>query len=57
MNLTDQELDALKNSKNESEWNATCDQIKSARSGQYPPDWHSKVLATGLIQDAQLGWH
>jgi len=56
MNLTDQELNALKNSKNETEWNSICDQIKRARSGQYPPDWFPKVLATGLIQTVQLGW-
>lgn len=51
MNLTEAELNELKNTKNETEWNALCDKIKAARKGSYPPDWFNKVLLTGVISE------
>ena len=56
MNLTDAELAKLKASKNETEWNATCDEVKAARGGQYPPDWYQKVLASGVAGTVQSKW-
>jgi hypothetical protein len=47
--LTEDELIALSNAKNAEDWNETCDTIKAARSGWYPPDWYVKVLASGLM--------
>jgi hypothetical protein len=56
MNLTDEELQNLKDTKSEQEWNNTCDEVKRARGGQYPPDWYAKVLATGLAHEVQANW-
>lgn len=51
MNITDDEIEKLKNSKTESEWNAACDDIKRARKGMYPPDWWPKVQQSGLLRE------
>jgi len=50
--ITDEEIDLLKNSKTEVEWNAICDKIKKSRNGHYPPDWWSKVKLSGIIDEA-----
>lgn len=52
MNITDEEIDKLKKTNNEGQWNAVCDEIKKARGGQYPPDWWSKVKQSGLMDEA-----
>jgi len=44
MNLTENELQSLKNAKNSEKWDGICDKIKSKRDGNYPPDWYEKVL-------------
>ena len=49
MNLTEDEMIKLRNAKSESEWNAVCDEIKTARNGTYPPDWFDKMIETGLL--------
>jgi hypothetical protein len=49
MLITESELELLKATKSENEWNDACDKIKDARDGQYPPDWYVKVLASGLM--------
>jgi hypothetical protein len=49
VNLTALELNELDACKTEKEWNATCDKIKAARGGQYPPDWFMKIIASGFI--------
>jgi hypothetical protein len=56
MNLTEAEMIELKNTTNESEWNAVCDKIKAARKGSYPPDWFNKVLLTGVISEIAAKW-
>lgn len=53
--LTEVELDSLKASKTEQEWNATCDAIKKAHGG-YPPDWFVKVLMSGVLAMTQANW-
>lgn len=45
--ITPEEIAALTNAKTEQEWNALCDQIKSAHGG-YPVDWYAKVMLSGL---------
>jgi hypothetical protein len=54
--LTDAELKALKESKNEQEWNDACDAVKKARNGSYPSDWFAKVLLSGVAAEAQANW-
>lgn len=56
MNITEQELEKLKATKSETEWNATCDEIKRARGGEYPPDWWAKVAMSGIMSIASLAW-
>jgi hypothetical protein len=56
MNLTNEELKALKESKNSDEWNAACDAVKKARNNSYPPDWFVKVLLSGVAAQAEARW-
>ncbi len=56
MKLTDQELEMLKSAQSPVEWNSLCNQIKRARNGQYPEDWYSKVIVSGLIRSKELSW-
>lgn len=42
-----QTCDALRLSKNETEWNAICDKVKVANSG-YPSWWFPAVVLSGL---------
>lgn len=53
--MTDKNLNDLKNSKNESEWNAVCDSIKREHGG-YPADWFPKVVLSGLMAQVSMGW-
>jgi hypothetical protein len=54
--VTEQDLNDLRNTKNEQEWNAVCDRVKAAHRGVYPADWFAKVLASGLVGDAARRW-
>lgn len=56
MLLKDSDLNALKNSQNEEEWNAVCDRVKKEGGGNYPTDWFEKVLRSGVAGDAQERW-
>lgn len=57
MDITQDELKKLKSSKTMEEWDATCDAIKAARGGQYPPDWFRKVMMSGLAASVQESWN
>ena len=57
MNLTEQEIAKLKATKNKQQWNACCNEIKAARSGQYPPDWWPLVIQSGLLNITRLNWN
>ncbi len=56
-NLTEEEIEGLKNAATEDEFNSLCDKIKRVRGGQYPPDWFSMVVQSGLglMKDAKIG--
>lgn len=56
MNLTEKEIEKLKATKSESEWNSACDEIKKARNGIYPPDWWPRMMMSGLIAEIQDSW-
>lgn len=56
MNLTDDEMKALKNTKSSVEWNAQCDKIKRARNGEYPPDWWAKIQLSGFMHSVAANW-
>ncbi len=55
MGITQEELDRLSNTKNDSEWNAACDDIKKAHGG-YPHDWWPKVMQSGLAAKVAANW-
>ena len=48
-NLTDEEIASLEACSSESQWNATCAEIKKVRGGKFPPDWYVKMLASGKM--------
>ena len=48
MNITERELDQLKEAKNEAEWNEAVDKMLEIRGGKYPTDWYEKVLSANL---------
>lgn len=54
--ITQEELDRLRSSKNENDWNAACDAIKKARNGRYPFDWWPKVMMSGLADEVANNW-
>jgi hypothetical protein len=56
ISLTDDEMDRLRKATTGREWGDVCDDIKSARDGQYPHDWFRKVLASGLLHELQQKW-
>lgn len=47
-NLTDDEIKQLEAARSEKEWNDACDAVKRTRGGQYPGDWWSRVMVSGL---------
>ncbi len=51
-NITEEEIEKLKATNTESEWNTVCDEIKAARGGEYPADWWAKVKQSGLLDEA-----
>jgi len=53
--LTQEELAQLKASKNEEEWNATCDAIKKTHGG-YPSDWFVRVIMAGVLSTTSRNW-
>ena len=54
--LTEEQLERLKNSKSEREWNAVREAIKTANGGEYPKDWLMRVLVSGIASMAQRNW-
>lgn len=56
MDITEQEIQKLKETKSAAEWNAVCREIKSKRNGAYPPDWYEKVLGSGVMPTVSDSW-
>jgi hypothetical protein len=55
-NISDLEIVQLFATKSERQWNATCANIKSARGGEYPPDWYSKIVLSGIMSVIANNW-
>lgn len=53
--LTLEELNNLRNAKNEREWDNVCDAIKAAHNG-YPIDWWGRVMSSGLAAEVAAKW-
>ena len=56
MNLTDNEVTKLENTKSAAEWKVICDEIKMARGGQWPPDWFDRIVVSGRMSRARWNW-
>lgn len=55
-NLTEDEMNILRSTKSEDEWNNACDQVKKARGGRYPDDWYVKVILSGFLYNLSSTW-
>lgn len=47
-NMTAAEIEMMRGSKTEAEWNANCNTVKTAHGG-YPADWFTKIIMSGLM--------
>jgi len=55
--MTEEQIQQLLSTKSETEWNAVCDEIKRAHSGDYPSDWYTRVIIGGVINIAKANWN
>ena len=51
----EQVLELMRSSKNETEWNANFDKVKSACGG-YPDFWFSSIILSGLLKQVSAKW-
>ena len=56
MDITEKEIQSLREAATEDDWNKVCDDIKKARGQKYPPDWYAKVVMSGLMQRVSSNW-
>ena len=56
MNITEQEIQMLKDCKTSREWSEACKCIKGIRGNEYPTDWFAKVLGSGLMREITEGF-
>lgn len=55
-NLTAEELLLLTSCQSAEDWDMACTCIKEIRGGAYPPDWYSRVLSNGLMDNIVGRW-
>ena len=48
-------IDLMKSSKNETEWNRNCDEVKKKCNG-YPNWWYSEIIMSGLFSKVKDNW-
>lgn len=46
----------MRSSKDSREWNANCDAVKAANSGDYPDFWYVTIMMSGLAQEVADRW-
>ena len=49
--MTQEEIDMMRSSKTEDEWAERCNKVKAAHGGEYPADWHEKIIASGVLRE------
>lgn len=54
--LTDKDIEDLKATSCEEQWNAICDRIKAANGNAYPTDWFPRVCQSGLMAQTVRSW-
>lgn len=54
--LTTEEIERLKAAKSSEDWRRECERIKDARNGEYPRDWWSSVIQTGVYVRTKSQW-
>lgn len=48
--MTDDEVQMMKSSRTEEQWNENCDAVKKAHGG-YPADWYKKIVMSGVLRE------
>jgi hypothetical protein len=54
--LTKAFLDKLRSTKSGKEWSALCQPMLAENGGDYPAGWFEKVMASGLMAEAEKNW-
>ena len=54
--LTNKEINDLRSSRTEKEWNAVCAKLKAKHNGKYPSDWHEKIILSGILNRSIERW-
>jgi len=54
--VSEEEVEMMRSSKTEDEWNQRCNTVKAAHGGYYPADWYEKIIASGLMQQTVGGF-
>lgn len=54
--LTNKEINDLRSSRTEKEWNAICAKLKAKHNGKYPSDWHEKIILSGILNSSIERW-
>lgn len=49
----DQILILMKSSKSQSEWNRNCDCVKKAFNNDYPKNWYSLIIHSGVLNETR----
>ncbi len=47
----------MEQSKNESDWNKRCDEVKAANYGGYPVWWFDTIILSGIAGETSKRWH
>lgn len=55
--MTEEQIEQLRATKSESEWNDACDDVRRENGGQYPDDWFQKVMMGGVYAEARANWN
>lgn len=53
--MSEDEIEMMRSSKDEEEWNANCDKVKAAHGG-YPADWYEAIVLSGFLRETSAKW-
>ncbi|MCL1995517.1 MAG: hypothetical protein FWG63_04840 [Defluviitaleaceae bacterium] len=46
----------MSESTSEADWNKRCDEAKAANGGDYPSEWYSAIIESGLMESMLKKW-
>lgn len=55
-NMSEKEVDLMRNSGSEQEWEKNCDIVKANHGGQYPEDWYARIVLSRAMRDTTAKW-